>query len=909
MKINTILTERAIIQEQILTDSTYREFRAMSKTLMFEYNMNQAQIQDVFKQVAQGAIAGGNVDKEGDAPASNRTVLGKGADAASYVANKYRGLKQYIGQTGPVKGLDAMIDNLQQQATAKFGGEAGQLSQSIEFYRELSKIPGMAMAVKFIIVSTAGLLTGGVGAIAIAAGLTAANKMLQGDKFSSAVMSSLETAGTVAAIQTAKDLLTTTRVGADYGNADDQSFGEIPKTDPNNIYRPTPTDTAPAGPSDAANAAYNQNPDPSTGLPLDPNSTRADYTAPDTAPGADDTVSTAAEYKVTSADAKLGVGGIAQKYPGISVQDIIDYNNLSPDGLIKPGQVLQIPEPNLVSPASTNIYDRFAGPTSTQNMDAVSDRANNIFKAQDAADAEYYKNKPDDFGINPNSNDAVGDGMPKTQPVAPGTPSDGSYRQSAPLGPDGKPMKQMASKINTGNMIREWIDVDTTARMWILRESLGKPRGNVYLTNEGVRAVFKEVARRSAVNEGPMLDKLRGFNQKANAFIGKAIAPIKQAAAAGYDSATNKITYGDLDLNWRRSAKLDKEASVDSAEVAKFLTAQGVKAPLITASFKALGLQEPGQATATTDTTTAGGVAPQGGGFLGGLAKGLGAPGVAKDIEAFNASTGGNATRRSTTTTGVAGPAQGTTVAQPAQDTTATGATAPTATGAMATTPTDTTAKTRTGGKVAGQVSQTPNAIRKRAARAGTDSTSAPSAFGNMAAQLAARPTTSSTGGTTTGVAGAGNGVVKHTANPNNPNRQAATTTKTTAPTFTGRQPQSSAPKDARFPNGKYDGVTGKATPEWQAELDKQDAAEKANMAATQQFGAPPATSTKPAANKPTARVPQTDADMDAAEQAQLAKMKDKNPKLAAMTQQLDTMNESRVDFGAMLFKRMKSGR
>jgi len=975
MKINALLTERAIIQEAILNNSTYREFHAMSKTLMLEYNMNQAQIQDVFKQVAQGAIAGGNVDKEGDAPASNRTVLGKGADAASYVADKYRGLKQYIGQTGPVKGLDAMIDNLQQQATAKFGGEAGQLSQSIEFYRELSKIPGMAMAVKFIIVSTAGLLTGGVGAIAIAAGLTAANKMLQGDKFSSAVMSSMETAGTVAAIQTAKDLLTTTRVGADYGNADDQSFGPISKTpdpndltgvDPNNIYRPTPTDAAPAGPSDAANAAYNQNPDPSTGLPLDPNSTRADYTTPDATPGADDAVSTASEYKVTAADGKLGVGGIAQKYPGISVQDIIDYNNLSPDGLIKPGQVLQIPEPNLVSPASTNIYDRFAGSSPTQDMDAVSDRANNIFKAQDAADAEYYKNKPDDFGINPTSNDAVGDGMPKAQPVAPGTPSDGSYRQSAPLGADGKPMKQMASKINTGNMIREYIDIDTTARMWILRESLGKPRGNVYLTNEGVRAVFKEVARRSAVNEGPMLDRLRGFNQKANAFVGKAIAPIKQAASAGWSSATNKITYGDLDMNWRRSAKLGSEESVDSAEVAKFLTAQGVKAPLITASFKALGLQEPGQATATTDTTTAGGVAAQGGGFLGGLAKGLGAPGVAKDIEAFNASTGGNGTRRSTTTTGAAGPAQGTTTAEPAQDTTATGATAPTATGTTAklptatsstagqpskvsydpkmfakktaapnfnalstaasqgyktaqptaaptatdATPTDTTtAKTRTGGKVAGQVSQTPNAIRKRAARAGTDSTSAPSAFGNMAAQLAARPTTSSTGGTTTGVAGAGNGVVSHTANPNNPNRQAATTTKTTAPTFTGRQPQSTAPKDARFPNGKYDGVTGETTPEWQAELDKQDAAEKANMAATQKFGAPPATSTKPAANKPTARVPQTNADMDAAEKSQLAKMKSKNPKLAAMTQQLDDMNESRVDFGAMLFNRMKSGR
>ena len=607
--------------------------------------MDQQQIQQLFKQVADGAAAGGNVDKEGDAPASNRTVIGKGADVASAVADKYRGLKQWIGQTGPVKGLDAMIDSLQQQIVEKTGGEAGKLSQTVEFYRELSKVPGMALAVKAIIVGTLGLATAGLGGVAIAAGLTFANRMLQGDEFSSAVMGAMETGGTVAAIQTAKDLLTTTHVGADYGNADDQSFGEIPKTpdpndlsgvDPNNVYKPLPAADALANNqadlkaaedwfnadaagraeiekvtglsadkleklangdySDAANAAYAQNPDPSTGLPLDPNS-RADYTTPDD-------IGSATEYKVTAADGKLGVGGIAQKYPGISAQDIIDYNNLSPDGLIKPGQVLQIPEPNLVSPASTNIWDRYEGP-GPKDMDAVSDRANNLFKMQQDADDAYYKNKPDDFGVPSRSNDAVGDGMPKAEPVMPGTPSDGSYRQSAPLGPDGKPMKQMASKINTGNMIREYIDIDTTARMWILHESLGKPRGGVYLSEAGVRAVFKEVARRSELTEGPWLDKLKGFNKKAGDAIGKFTAPIKQAAAAGWDSATNKITYSDLDRKWRRSAKLDKEASVDSEQVKQFLKAQGVKDPLINASFKALGLTAPMQGNVGTPSAGA----------------------------------------------------------------------------------------------------------------------------------------------------------------------------------------------------------------------------------------------------------------------------------------------------------------
>jgi hypothetical protein len=73
--------------------------------------------------------------------------------------------------------------------------------------------------------------------------------------------------------------------------------------------------------------------------------------------------------------------------------------------------------------------------------------------------------------------------------------------------------------------------------------------------------------------------------------------------------------------------------------------------------------------------------------------------------------------------------------------------------------------KKRTGGKVAGQVSMTPNAIRKRNARAGgADAPAAPNPFGQMASQLQNYGT--STGGQVTGTATG----LKHTANPNNPN-------------------------------------------------------------------------------------------------------------------------------------------
>jgi hypothetical protein len=87
-------------------------------------------------------------------------------------------------------------------------------------------------------------------------------------------------------------------------------------------------------------------------------------------------------------------------------------------------------------------------------------------------------------------------------------------------------------------------------------------------------------------------------------------------------------------------------------------------------------------------------------------------------------------------------------------------------------------AKTRTGGRVAGQLSQTPNAVRKRQARAAnkapttttTPATGGAGAFGQMAQQVTTPTTpatqTSSTGGTTQRTSTG----LTHKANPNNPN-------------------------------------------------------------------------------------------------------------------------------------------
>ena len=137
-----------------------------------------------------------------------------------------------------------------------------------------------------------------------------------------------------------------------------------------------------------------------------------------------------------------------------------------------------------------------------------------------------------------------------------------------------------------------------------------------------------------------------------------------------------------------------------------------------------------------------------------------------------------------------------------------------------------------------------------------------------------------------------------------------------TAATQTAQQqmaaPQSYQSSDPRYPNGKYDGVTGQATPEYQKELDKQEAArlekQKVSSAANKADGderdaamtrlnqrvaqqnMPNVTQTT---TSPNASVVTTDpAEVKAAMQAKIDAMKEKNPKLAAQMAQMGMDDE-----------------
>jgi phage tail protein X len=183
MKPNEFLFESKIVKNPIFEDA-YRGAR-----LITEAALSAEQIQQLFAGIEKSAAGGGK----------NRTLLGKGADAATSVAQAFSKVKQAISQSGPVAGFDAAVDSLQGSIIAATGGENSAVAKSLQGYRNFAKEhPIMQGAIYAVFVALAAIAAGvsGAGAIAaIAGGIKLADRLLQGDKASSAIWKGAKAAG------------------------------------------------------------------------------------------------------------------------------------------------------------------------------------------------------------------------------------------------------------------------------------------------------------------------------------------------------------------------------------------------------------------------------------------------------------------------------------------------------------------------------------------------------------------------------------------------------------------------------------------------------------------------------------------------------------------------------------------
>jgi LysM repeat protein len=450
MRINDLLLESTIKNDPIF-ESAYR-----GSKLLAELNLNPKQITKIFQAVADGAAKGQN-------DGSNRTVLGKGADAVTSVSQAFDKVKAKISQSGPVSGFDAAFDKMQTQILNAAGGDKGAVGKTLTSYREFAnKHPIMQGAVYAGLIALAGISGAGLGGAAILGGIKLFDRLLQGDKASSALWKGFKTGAVAyAAGQIGKamqgDAAATTNPTAQ------PTAPEVPQT---TAYSVTKGDTL----SDIAKAndvsvkdllAANKNltnPDAlkvgtELNIPkstLDPTYAQNVGTAKDTA-------------------AKVASG---------------EYDQYA-DALGKQGKAAAKAATDTATDAATS-----AASSSADLGPDVSDKLAKYVSSKYPSDQFTYTNDGQNLMV---YNKATG-----------------AKQAMFDIMND--------SVIRTGTVLDETvIDRQATVWTWALNEGLGRPHGGVLITSVGVNKIFETV-----VNEGPMWDKVKAGAGKVAGAVGDA---------------------------------------------------------------------------------------------------------------------------------------------------------------------------------------------------------------------------------------------------------------------------------------------------------------------------------------------------------------------------------------------------
>lgn len=156
------------------------------------------QISQLFAAAEQGATAGG----------ANRTVLGKGKDAAVAVNNAWKNLKGKIYSSGPMQNFATAYDQAAEKLKQATGGDAGAMKY-VQKYRDFStKHPIIQKFIYAALIAAAGISSAGLGGAAALALLKTADKALQGEDIRSAIWAGAKTGALAYGASQLKDFLT-----------------------------------------------------------------------------------------------------------------------------------------------------------------------------------------------------------------------------------------------------------------------------------------------------------------------------------------------------------------------------------------------------------------------------------------------------------------------------------------------------------------------------------------------------------------------------------------------------------------------------------------------------------------------------------------------------------------------------
>jgi CRISPR/Cas system CSM-associated protein Csm2 small subunit len=178
MKINHLLESRNYLYEG-LDASSLRSIKLWENAgrKLVEYQMTADQISQLFGQVEKGATDAGG----------NRTMIGKGKDVATAVKTAYNDLVSKVQNSAPMKDIDTKYDQAAAKLKQATGGDAG-VMKYVEKYRAFAKAHPIAQSLIYsALIAAAGISGVGAGGAAALGLFKMTDKLLQGEKFSTAL--------------------------------------------------------------------------------------------------------------------------------------------------------------------------------------------------------------------------------------------------------------------------------------------------------------------------------------------------------------------------------------------------------------------------------------------------------------------------------------------------------------------------------------------------------------------------------------------------------------------------------------------------------------------------------------------------------------------------------------------------
>ena len=581
---------------------------------LVEYALTPDQINKIFQDAEAGMAGQG----------ANRTMLGKGVDvaktgveAAKEVNKAWEDLKTKISNSGPVKGFDQKVSDVLSKigVGAKDPQFQGLVSNWVQKYRDFAtQHPIIQGAVYATLIAVAGLSGAGVAGAAGLGLLKMADKLLQGERFSSAAYSGAKTGALAYGAGQAKQAYSAHQAAANAANgqglpahpsAASDYNGTATGPDGSNVTNPIGPDnvTAPVGAGgDLGGGNYTimkgdtmGSIAQAQGIPdadLQGLNPQIDFSKP-LQPG----------MNINLPGAGDNAGSVWQGYQGGNYGDAASAAHKAA-GHAANAATQQADTATQAAGTATN--------AATQQADTATQAAGGI---HNQADLDNYVQKSIDAGTTPTGPDLSGftevtpqGGDVTTQLknlVAKGYHvaqsqqypdhieiTDASGKVVQQFNPGNRFLANRLSAAANGINLREsFIDTRQTARKWMLRESLGRPRGGVVLTEMAIANILYEAGEAVDTGAAPAAEpkKPGALKRISNWF--------KQKGS----NLTNKVTADKLKQTWIKQQMPD-----DSEEIAKILSDAGVGKAIISNIFKGMGVPTAGAAQAQ-----AGGQQPQ----------------------------------------------------------------------------------------------------------------------------------------------------------------------------------------------------------------------------------------------------------------------------------------------------------